>query len=96
MQFRTQTACALASTALFLSLSLAAGNDPLIIETEQGKVHGKTLNDAKVRAFLGLPYAAAPVADMRWKAPAAPAKWKGERDATKFGDWHIFVRSAPT
>ena len=48
-------------------------------------MHGKTINDGKVRAFLGLPYAAPPVGDLRWKAPEPAAKWKGERDATKFG-----------
>ena len=53
--------------------------------TEQGKAHGKTINDGKVRAFLGLPYAAPPVGDMRWKAPEPPAKWKGKRDATRYG-----------
>ena len=40
---------------------------------------------ARCRAFLGLPYAAPPVGDLRWKAPQPAAKWKGERDATKFG-----------
>jgi para-nitrobenzyl esterase len=38
-----------------------------------------------VRAFLGLPYAAPPVGDLRWKAPQPPASWKDERDATSFG-----------
>jgi para-nitrobenzyl esterase len=32
-------------------------------------LHGKTINDGKVKAFLGLPYAAPPVGDLRWKAP---------------------------
>ena len=52
--------------------------DPLTVKTEQGKVHGKTINDGKVKAFLGLPYAAPPVGDLRWKAPEPPAKWKGD------------------
>jgi para-nitrobenzyl esterase len=68
-----------------LAVSAAARADSLTVKTEQGKAHGKTLNDGKVRAFLGLPYAAPPVGELRWKAPQAPAKWKGERDATKFG-----------
>jgi para-nitrobenzyl esterase len=59
--------------------------DSLAVKTEQGKAQGKTINDGKVRAFLGLPYAASPVGDLRWKAPQPPAKWKGERDATKYG-----------
>jgi para-nitrobenzyl esterase len=59
--------------------------DPLKVKTEQGKIQGKTINNGKVNAFLGLPYAAPPVGDLRWKAPEPPAKWKGARDATKFG-----------
>lgn len=70
---------------MLLGLSGVARADSLTVKTEQGKVAGKTINDGKVRAFLGLPYAAPPVGDLRWKAPQAPAKWKGKRDATKFG-----------
>ena len=68
--------------------------DPLTVKTEQGKAHGKTINDGKVKAFLGLPYAAPPVGDLRWKAPQPPVKWKGVRDATRFGahcaQGHVF------
>jgi para-nitrobenzyl esterase len=64
----------------------AAAEGPVLeIKTEQGKVLGKTINDGKVRAFLGLPYAAPPVGDLRWKPPVAAAPWKGVRPATEFG-----------
>lgn len=36
-------------------------------------------------AFLGVPYAAPPVGELRWAPPAAPAPWSGERDATVHG-----------
>ena len=85
MFFRTQALCALAVTGMLMGLSSNGNADSLKVKTEQGKVAGKTINDGKVRAFLGLPYAAPPVGDLRWKAPQPPAKWKGERDATKFG-----------
>src|SRR5271157_5678714 len=75
----------LAIAALAAGLSTAAYAGSLTVKTEQGKVTGKTINEGKVKAFLGLPYAAPPVGDMRWKAPEPPAKWKGDRDATKFG-----------
>jgi para-nitrobenzyl esterase len=35
-------------------------------------------------AFLGLPYAAAPTGDLRWRPPRPPAGWHGVRDATQF------------
>src|SRR5579863_8875714 len=85
MFFRTQALCALAATGLLMGLSANLNADSLKVKTEQGKVAGKTINDGKVRAFMGLPYAAPPVGDLRWKAPQPPAKWKGARDATKYG-----------
>ena len=85
MQIRTQATCAMAIVALVAGFSMPALGDSLQVKTEQGKVQGKTINGAKVKAFLGLPYAAPPVGDMRWKAPGVPAKWKGTRDATKYG-----------
>jgi para-nitrobenzyl esterase len=85
MQVGMKLACALAFSGAILGMSAGAHADSLTVKTEQGKVHGKTINDGKVKAFLGLPYAAPPVGNLRWKAPEAPAKWKGERDATKFG-----------
>jgi len=85
MQMGTKVTCALAVFGLALGLSMPGYADSLTVKTEQGKVHGKTINDGKVKAFLGLPYAAPPVGDLRWKAPAPAAKWKGERDASKFG-----------
>jgi para-nitrobenzyl esterase len=94
MQMGLKAACALAMTALVFGLAAAVHADSLTVKTEQGKATGKTINEGKVKAFLGLPYAAPPVGDLRWKAPDPPAKWKGERDATKFGAYcaqnHVF------
>jgi len=85
MQWGMKLTCALMVAGLALGPFSKASAESLTVETAQGKVHGKTINGGKVKAFLGLPYAAAPVGDRRWKAPQPPAKWKGERDATKFG-----------
>jgi para-nitrobenzyl esterase len=64
------------------------------VDTAQGKVRGRWIDDGKEKAFLGLPYAAPPVGNLRWKAPEPPAAWNGTRDATKFGNrceqWHIW------
>jgi para-nitrobenzyl esterase len=80
-----KTASMLASAFLALGVSTMTHADSLTVKTAQGVVRGKTINGGKVRAFLGLPYAAPPVGDLRWRAPRPPAKWEGERDATKFG-----------
>ncbi|KIC59486.1 carboxylesterase/lipase family protein [Microbacterium hominis] len=38
-----------------------------------------------ISRFLGIPYAAAPIGERRFRAPAAPTAWSGIRDATRFG-----------
>jgi para-nitrobenzyl esterase len=39
----------------------------------------------KYAAFLGIPYAAPPVGNLRWRAPEPPASWQGVRLANKYG-----------
>ncbi|MDR3723709.1 MAG: carboxylesterase family protein [Terracidiphilus sp.] len=81
-------ACALGAVVLVgmvLGTTVMAQAGPLAVKTQQGKVQGKTINAGKVHAFLGLPYAAPPVGELRWKAPKPPVAWTGVRDATKFG-----------
>jgi len=68
-----------------LALGTAAKADSLEVKTEDGKLQGKLINENKVRAFQGIPYAAPPVGQLRWKAPQPAAKWKGKLDATKYG-----------
>ena len=58
---------------------------PLKVKAEQGKLQGKFLNEGKVRAFLGIPYAAPPIGDLRWRAPQPAPHWKGLRNATQYG-----------
>jgi para-nitrobenzyl esterase len=85
MRVGLKVVCTLMVAGSMLGFSTRSYADSLTVMTEQGKVRGKTLNGGKVKAFLGLPYAAPPVGDLRWKAPEPPAKWKGERDAASFG-----------
>ena len=54
-----------------------------MIETASGPVQGMTLGD--IQAFLGIPYAAPPVGELRWKEPAPPRSWKEPLEAIRFG-----------
>jgi para-nitrobenzyl esterase len=85
MQSRTLVGRLATLVALVLGFSMLLTADSLKVKTQEGKIQGKTINNGEVKAFLGLPYAAPPTGELRWKAPEPPAKWKGTRDATKFG-----------
>jgi len=53
-----------------------------IVTTDDGAVRGTTAGT--VAEFLGIPYAAPPTGNLRWRPPAPPAGWRGVRDATQF------------
>jgi para-nitrobenzyl esterase len=55
------------------------------VHTAFGTVEGTTSADGEVRIFKGIPFAAPPVGDLRWKAPQPVAPWSGVRKATEFG-----------
>ncbi len=52
------------------------------VRTDAGSVEG-VLQDS-VRAFKGIPFAAPPVGDLRWRAPQPVKRWSGVRPATAF------------
>ena len=52
------------------------------VQTVSGTVEGTS--NGKVDAFKGIPYAAAPIGPLRWRAPQPAVPWKGVRDASKF------------
>jgi para-nitrobenzyl esterase len=72
-----------ADLTMSASPDLTMQSGGLSITTGSGVVNGKT--EGTTRAFLGIPYAAPPVGDLRWKPPQAPAPWATPRDATKVG-----------
>jgi para-nitrobenzyl esterase len=54
-----------------------------LVRTEQGELLGHT--DGDVLRYRGIPFAAAPVGELRWAAPRPPAPWTGVRPATAPG-----------
>jgi para-nitrobenzyl esterase len=55
-----------------------------VVCTQSGQLQGAV--EGSFRAFRGIPFAAPPVGDLRWRPPAAPASWQGVRSATAFGN----------
>jgi para-nitrobenzyl esterase len=63
--------------------SPVSGNASPVVRVDGGLVRGADV--AGVDSFLGLPYAAPPTGNLRWRAPRPAAAWSGARDATQFG-----------
>ena len=77
----------LALLCLFSSSS-PAQKSPTLTETVQvdnGTLHGVFRDAQGVLAFKGIPYASAPIGDLRWERPQPARPWDGVRDATVLG-----------
>lgn len=69
--------------SFILRTANAATSDPSLVKTQQGMVQGVV--QSTFRAFLGIPYAAPPVGNLRWKPPQAHAPWSTTLNATRAG-----------
>lgn len=67
-----------------LPMMAYAQQSPLL-NIEGGKVQGVTTEKEGVFVYRGIPYAAAPINDLRWKAPQPVKAWDGVFKADKFG-----------
>jgi para-nitrobenzyl esterase len=65
------------------AVAQAAMADP--VRTESGLVSGVLAADPSVTAYKGIPFAAPPVGELRWRAPQPPKPWQGVRKADQFG-----------
>jgi para-nitrobenzyl esterase len=77
---------ALGTTGIAFALPVTPGSvasGALIVETDKGAVRGA--DGVGVREFKGIPYAAAPIGNLRWAPPLERVPWKGMLDATRFG-----------
>lgn len=63
------------------------------ISVEQGELTGVKSADGSVEIFAGIPYAAPPVGELRWKEPREPEKWDGVRACDKFAPMSMQPRS---
>lgn len=73
--------------ALFFLVSSCIGwrgdINPDVTQIDSGWLRGASYGN--VLAFKGIPYAAPPVGDLRWRSPVRAAKWSDTRDARQYG-----------
>jgi para-nitrobenzyl esterase len=98
LSIRTAFACALLAGTLGACASYGAADGAASaspstsqgltgpVMTRQGLVQGAPGKLPGIMAFKGIPFAAAPVGNLRWAQPQPAPGWQGVRDATRFGD----------
>ena len=73
---------------LLLLTGASATKDELVVHLKSGSVRGgsqKSIFGLNLEYFLGIPYAAAPVGDLRFSPPQPVQPWEGVRDGTNYG-----------
>jgi para-nitrobenzyl esterase len=65
------------------SLLIPAIKDP--VRTESGLLSGVPARDPSITVYKGVPFAAPPIGDLRWRQPQPPIPWQGMRKADQFG-----------
>ena len=80
----TLVLCGVGYLTLVVSHNKDSANDNLVVRTKSGRVRGVARRDGGAE-FLGIPYAAPPVGDLRWREPQLAKPWKDIRDASSFG-----------
>ena len=63
------------------------------VDAPAGAVRGT--DDGAIDVFKGIPFAQAPVGDLRWKPPVPLPRWEGERAATDFGPACVQPQGGP-
>jgi len=74
---------------VLLSVSCSSGKvsetkvDPSGVKVESGILAGNANEEGTVSIFMGIPYAAPPLGELRWKAPQPPSEWEGVRQCVR-------------
>jgi para-nitrobenzyl esterase len=78
---------------LLVCLQVIVSAQSGIIHTKYGKIEG--YQEENIRIFKGIPFAAPPVGDLRWKAPQTPVAWKGIKKCVNFSASPIQSKPVP-
>lgn len=83
---------------LTMGMGACASKEKSIQETvdlESGTISGHQDLESGVISFKGIPFAAPPVGDLRWKAPQPVEPWEGSLECTAFGPSPMQASPAP-
>lgn len=94
MKLRAFPLCYLLLVAVVAVCSFSArASDTLRVEG--GKISGAMSPDGRISIYKGIPFAAPPVGDLRWKAPQPVQKWSGVLACNAFGPSPMQNEPAP-
>ena len=71
------------TSVLTLLVGVLFAQQPVKVNVAEGVLEGT--NESGVKTFKGIPFAAPPVGNLRWKAPQPVEKWQGVRQAKEYG-----------
>ena len=60
-------------------------NENPVLTIEGGQIQGVLTDSTHVMVYKGIPYAAPPVGDLRWKRPQPVVAWEGVKQCDKWG-----------
>jgi para-nitrobenzyl esterase len=67
------------------AFSFLRAAEPVVVRTEDGPISGIT-DSQGVTSYKGIPFAAPPIGNLRWRAPQPVARWASVRKAGHFGN----------
>ncbi len=77
-----------------MALAACAGKNP-VLTVSGGQIQGVLTDSTNVMVYKGIPYAAAPVGDLRWREPQPVKPWEGVRNCDTFGKIAMQAGNAP-
>ncbi len=73
-----------------LTLSyMRVNRNEVVVETENGLVEGRRTHtkwERDIASFMGIPYAAPPVGELRWRPPQPRSNWRGVLKCLKYSN----------
>ena len=74
-----------AAVAALAAIFLTGARAAEALQVEGGQIANAAPDASGIRVFKGIPYAAPPVGELRWKAPQPVQPWNGIRSIAEWG-----------